>query len=312
MPNLTRLAAQAATAILKRLLARLEPGDRSWLARQSVGERGERDTRALVDFCYGAIRGWKNSEFDIHTNGEAALLQRLRPMSFRTVMDVGANIGEWSLAVLQCMPESCVHAFEIAPDTSEKLAHNLANWGARIIVNRYGLGDSEGEFTLYYTPESDTASSLVAKAMTVAAANHGISRVQQLTVPVTTGDDYVQRNHVSKIDLLKIDVEGADLSVLKGFQKSFENRIIEMVQFEYGLVNLKTRIFLEDFYEFFSRHDFIVGKLFPQGVAFKPYALEDEDFIGLNFVACRKDRADLIAAIRCAALSLDTSRASSP
>jgi hypothetical protein len=71
---------------------------------------------------------------------------------------------------------------------------------------------------------------------------------------------------------------------------------------------LKIRTLLEDFYNFFSRHGFIVGKLLPHGVGFKQYALEDDDFIGLNFVACRQDRADLIDAIGCAALSLDTSR----
>jgi len=79
MPNVTRLAAQATLAVLKELLVRLEPGDRSWLARNSVSARDRSDVRALVDFGYGTIRGWKNSEYDIKVNGEAALLERLRP-----------------------------------------------------------------------------------------------------------------------------------------------------------------------------------------------------------------------------------------
>jgi FkbM family methyltransferase len=308
MPNFTRLAAQAIVTILKQLLVRLEPGDRSWLARNSVSARGSREVRGLVDFSYGTIRGWKNSEFDIHTNGEATLLDRIRPLAPRVVFDVGANIGEWSLAALKSIPGATVHAFEIAPPTAEKFARNAAGCGGRLVINRCGLSDAEGNFTLYYTPESDTASSLIGEAMAVAASNHGFTEVQELTVPVTTGDSYMRQNGVSRIDLLKIDVEGAELSVLKGFQSAFESHSIDLVQFEYGMVNLKIRTFLEDFYEFFSRHGFVVGKLLPHGVGFKPYALEDEDFIGLNFVACRQDRADLIAAIGCEALSLDTSR----
>jgi FkbM family methyltransferase len=308
MPNIKRLAAQTAVIVLKQLLVRLKPEDRSWLARHSVSARGNRDVRALVDFSYGTIRGWKNSEFDIQVNGEASLLDRIQRTTPRTVMDVGANIGEWSLAALNSMPGATVHAFEIAPATAAKFVCNSAGYGDRLVINRFGLSDTEGEFTLYYTPESDTASSLMGEAMAVAASNHGITRVEELTVPVTTGDSYMRQRGLSRIDLLKIDVEGAELSVLRGFQTAFDNNLIDLVQFEYGMVNLKIRTFLGDFYDFFSRHGFVVGKLLPHGVGFKPYTLEDEDFIGLNFVACRRDRADLIAAIGCEPLSLDTSR----
>ncbi len=306
MPNIKRLAAQATLALLKQLLVRLEPGDRSWLARHCVSERQSRDVRALVDFGYGTIRGWKNSEFDIEVNGESILLARLAALSPRVVFDVGANVGEWSLAALKHLPEATVHAFEIAPATALKLVQNTDGVSERLVINRSGLSDVKGDFTLYYTPESDTASSLVAKAMEVAASNHGFTQIQELKVPVTTGDDYIRQYDLPRIDFLKIDVEGAELSVLNGFKNAFRNNMINLVQFEYGLVNLKTRVFLEDFYAFFSEHGFVVGKLLPQGVGFKPYALEDEDFIGLNFIACRKDRKDLITAIGCEPLSLST------
>ena len=70
---------------------------------------------------FGAIRGWKNSEFDIDVNGEATSMKRLRPLSPRTLLDVGANIGDWSLAALNDLPDATVHAFEIAPATAAKL-----------------------------------------------------------------------------------------------------------------------------------------------------------------------------------------------
>ena len=136
------------------------------------------------------------------------------------MIDAGANVGEWSLAALRSFPEATVHAFEkeIAPATSDKLAANTRGSGDRLVLNRVGLGEEEGDFTLYYTPESDTASSTVSMAMNVAAANHGFTQIQELTVPVTTGDAYMRQHGLSRIDILKIDVEGAELSVLKGFE----------------------------------------------------------------------------------------------
>jgi FkbM family methyltransferase len=304
MPNVTRIAANISVNILKQLLARLEPGDRSWLARHVVSARDSQEVRALVDFSYGTIRGWKNSEFDVETNGETALLQRLQPFSPRTVMDVGANVGEWSLAALKYLPEATVHAFEIAPATAAELVQNTQGFANRLVINRCGLSDADGDFTLFYTPESNTASSLVSQAIEIAAQSHGFSQVQELTVPVTTGDRYMHQHGLTHVDVLKIDVEGAELPVLKGFQTAFDRGAIDVVQFEYGLVNLKIRTFLEDFHGFFSSKGFAVGKLLPHGVGFKPFALEDEDFIGLNFVACRRDRTDLIVAIGCPPLSL--------
>ncbi len=304
MPNLTRIAAAMGIACLKAMLARLSPGDRSWLARKVVQDRESQAVRALVDFSYGTIRGWKNSGFDIHANGEAALLSRLRPFSPRMVLDVGANVGDWTMCVLELLPEASVHAFEIAPATSAILNRNIAAVAGRVQANSIGLSDQAGTITLFYTPESDTASTTVARAVDIAAVNHGVRDVQELTVPVTTGDAYLREHAIDHVDLLKIDVEGAELSVLQGFGEAFAREMVDLVQFEYGLVNLRTRTLLEDFYAFLEPRGFVIGKVYPHGVGFKPYDIADEDFIGLNFIACRRSRPDLINAIGCAPLRL--------
>ena len=254
---------------------------------------------------FGAIRGWKNSEFDIDVNGEATSMKRLRSLSPRILLDVGANIGDWSLAALKYLPDATVHAFKIAPATAAKLIANARDVGDRLIVNAFGLGDATGELTLYYTPESDTASSTVSLAMDVARPNHGVTQVEEMKAPITTGDSYMAEHGLTHIDFPKIDVEGAASSVLNGFGGAFERNEIDLVQFGYGQVNLRTRVFLEDFCQFFAKYGFLIGKLLPEGGGFKPFEVSDEDFIGLNFIACRADRGDLISAIGCPALSLN-------
>lgn len=78
---------------------------------------------------------------------------------------------------------------------------------------------------------------------------------------------------IPHVDLLKIDVEGAEMSVLTGLGGACNCKAVDLVQFEYGRINLATRHFLQDFYGYLTNRGFVVGKIFREGVAFKPYDL---------------------------------------
>jgi hypothetical protein len=49
-----------------------------------------------------------------------------------------------------------------------------------------------------------------------------------------------------------------------------------------------------DFHEYFEARGYAVGKIYPRGVDFRPYAVSDEDFRGPNYLACRKDKPEYI------------------
>lgn len=306
MPPLSRTAANVAAILLKTLIARTPPGSRSWLARRLMQDRFDPRTRALADFCTQALHAWQNRQYVVEHNGEAALLGRLRPFAPRLLIDAGANVGDWSLAACQALPDAVVHAFEIAETTADVLSRNTSAHAGRVVINRLGLGESEGEITLYMTPQNDTAASTVRDAAAFSAADQGLTQLIEVPARVTTGDAYLQRAGITHVDLLKIDVEGAEFPVLYGFSDAFAAGAIDLVQFEYGKLNLSTRQFLGDFWRFFTDRGFIVGKLYPEGVAFKDYDLDDEDFIGPNYIACRAARADIVAALRCPPLKVAT------
>jgi hypothetical protein len=60
---------------------------------------------------------------------------------------------------------------------------------------------------------------------------------------------------IEHIDLLKLDVEGHELEVLKGAQQLFASGRVATVSFEFGGCNIDSRTYLRDFFEFFSaRH----------------------------------------------------------
>ena len=99
---------------------------------------------------------------------------------------------------------------------------------------------------------------------------------------------------IENIDLLKIDVEGAEPSVLSGFGDGIHPNKTPVVQFEYGRVNIENKFLLRDSYIYFRERGYLVGKLLQEGVRTREYSAWDEDFLGPNYVAIRPDLAPLL------------------
>lgn len=104
----------------------------------------------------------------------------------------------------------------------------------------------------------------------------------------------MKENNISHIDLLKMDIEGAEFDALYGFEKSLAGGKIKAIQFEYGYINITTKKLLIDYYNLFESHDYILGKIFPKNVEFRKYDFKYEDFIGPNFIAVKKSEIELI------------------
>jgi FkbM family methyltransferase len=241
--------------------------------------------RLLAGFCDKIIKSYENSNYDVYTNGEYYVLKQLSQTNPKVVFDVGANVGDWALMVNKAHPNAAIHCFEIVPSTFEELREQSQN-NSQIILNKLGLSDREGSVEVRYFPENSTLS-------TTLDYPHSLESVK-VECSVTTGDLYVKRNGIEHIDLLKIDVEGAEHLILKGFKECFENNRISIVQFEYGYANILSRFLLRDHYEFFTERGYRVGKIYPNYIDFKDYELTDENFIGPNYLAVHSTREDLI------------------
>ncbi len=115
---------------------------------------------------------------------------------------------------------------------------------------------------------------------------------------VSTGDIALDELSLPGVDLLKIDVEGAEMAVLRGFGGALERRAIRAIQFEYGYAAVFSHALLVDFYRLLEPLGYVIGRLSSDGVAFAPYRLEDENFFGPNFVAVQASDTDLARRIR--------------
>lgn len=227
----------------------------------------------------------ENWDYDIDYNGERWLARQLAGHhKLSNVFDVGANGGEWAAMALEENPEARIHCFEICPPTFQRLASRFGGRkipDKKIILNPFGLSDANSEVKVRYFPEGDAGSTL----LEIETATTAAQRMEIINATVIRGKDYCARHGLASIDLLKLDVEGAEHLVLQGFDDLIHPKTIPVVQFEYGMANIITKFLLRDFYTFFQTRGYKVGKLFPNAVRFCAYRLSDENFLGPNYVA---------------------------
>jgi len=229
----------------------------------------------------------ENFNYDFDTNGESWLLQTLaRQGCLGTVFDVGANHGDWAARVLEANPNASVHCFEICPPTFQKLSKHLSASKGKIILNPFGLSDAPGEIKIKYCPDGDGITTMFDVVLP--------GNVEAVNAKVASGKDYCAEQGIKSIDLLKMDVEGAEHLVLKGFGDLLVPDNVPVVQFEYGMLNILTKFLLRDFYQFFEGRGYKVGKLFPRFVRFREYRFQDEDFRGPNYIAASPRITDLL------------------
>lgn len=127
-------------------------------------------------------------------------------------VDVGANIGSHAINAARLVgPTGSVFAFEADPDTYRLLDENIKSNGLRnIVLKQSCVSDHVG--TLSFYKHKDSAKSSI------------VDRGEKLsvTLPSDTLDNLIPAN--TKIDILKVDVEGAELSVLRGARAVFTGR----------------------------------------------------------------------------------------
>lgn len=248
--------------------------------RRSAPIRGLHHLAAFIEASYC------NEGSDLGANGESALLARLAETNPRIVLDVGANRGDWVLEALRYLPKCRIDAFEVAPVTFAHLSetvkqHDIAH---RVTLNPFGLAEFDGNVEMYYFPDHPE--------LTCDMPRHAGHSSTPFSATVRSGDGYLRSLGIDKVDYLKIDVEGAEHRVLKGFSEALQARRIQSLQFEYGAFSIDTRILLRDYYTLLSPN-YWVGKIYPSYVEFADYDWRQEDYRFANYCAVSKSRPDL-------------------
>lgn len=129
------------------------------------------------------------------------------------IVDLGANHGGWSSAVLKVVPRARIVAVEPAPEPGRKLAARFAD-DDRVTVERLAVAAEKGTAEFHLTAHSHNSSLRVPDAtMKERYADRGWGIAETIQVETTTVDEIVGDREVA---LLKIDVQGAEREVLAG------------------------------------------------------------------------------------------------
>jgi len=129
------------------------------------------------------------------------------------IVDVGGNFGWYSCHLQASLPVGGeLHVFEPVPAVREELLKNLAlnpREGVKTVVTGACLSDAAGEVVLHVPHKHGSAFASLRNQ------NYD-GGFEVVAVQAMTLDSYCRENNITHIDLLKVDVEGAELQVLQG------------------------------------------------------------------------------------------------
>ena len=183
--------------------------------------------------CFLRERSVPASYMDVERAEQTFYIQYLR--EGMTVFDVGANVGELALLFSRFVGErGRVYAFEAGNGTFQRLTTLCQVAAVRnVSVNHLALADKEGSVHLHvYEDDHSGWNSLAQRPLQNYEIN--VKPVRTEEVVASTVDAYCEMHGIGNIDLLKIDVEGAEYQVLLGARRMLQARRIRCCTFEFG------------------------------------------------------------------------------
>jgi FkbM family methyltransferase len=200
------------------------------------------------------------------TNGEKNMVNfLLSNCKIKTVVDVGANTGQYLGELLQTVKEQnlllpTIHTFEPAQKTFQLLTQNFKHH-ENIQFYNLALSNEQGVVSFFETEELGEMSSVIERS------DGKYHRSYQ--VKVETMDNLFA--HLPTLDFVKIDTEGNDFNVLLGATKLLEQKKIRYLQVEYG-----------DNWRF-AGHTFIYFRNYMEKLGYKVFLIRPDGCYTLNY-----------------------------
>lgn len=191
---------------------------------------------------------------DPETNGEKWFYETIKD-EISVIFDVGCRTD-----TLFYDFKGEVHFFDPVVDFITQLKKNYIFKNSSSFFNTVGLGNDSIE--TYYYPRYQSFCNRLESCKVDDSPN-------KIKLQIIKAEDYINTNNVKNVDFLKIDTEGYELEVLKGFENYLQN--IKYIQFEYGGTYLDKNIKLID----------VIDCLRKQGFCFF-YYLSNNNLIPIN------------------------------
>jgi len=197
----------------------------------------------------------------IFTNRELVHeLSRLAPyrqwissLGLRTVIDVGAYLGSFTFAMRMILPKVQLYCFDPLEENIAQVNENLGKWG-QLGTFQCALGDKRGEVE-FNLNDFRASSSILEMDPFHRKTFPETKHVHKEKVPIALLDDFLPDMKLKKMTLLKIDVQGFELNVLKGGAKLLKQVDYLLLEVTYHTL-YKGQPLFGDIYKFLIRHGF--------------------------------------------------------
>ncbi len=172
-----------------------------------------------------------------HTDSLYQLSNILKRKSKSVILDVGAHNGETIKKIKTISAKSIVHSFEPSAENYERALKISKSYSQSFVYN-FGLGEKNGMFEFFHNDSSTTSSFLpLVEGNPFGKYWEYIDQVKlkkKVKLKLMSLDQWITTQDIRDIDLLKIDTQGFELSVLKGSvnllsSKKIRNIILEIM-----------------------------------------------------------------------------------
>ena len=150
----------------------------------------------------------------------------------KVAFDIGANNGWFSYFLKKRFPEAQLYIFEPFPDLVPIIHANLNGFDNYEIIEAAVSDKDDSEVSFYINPASLQTNSLIESSVAPGRKN---KQIQKISVPTITLDRFIKEKGIKCVDVMKVDVQGAEYRVLEGGKQTLsitKNALFEACMFD--------------------------------------------------------------------------------
>ena len=182
----------------------------------------------------------------------------------KVIFDIGANIGQTVDFYRDIYPNSKIYTFEPVPSTFNELQKHCSG-KADVFPFNIAFGESAESRKIKVIKNSNSVTNSINDAFqsNLESSDQGFDEVE---IRIETLDDFVSREGINQIDLLKIDTEGFEVPVLNGAKKLLSSGKVSAIICEAGFIKSNTRnTYFGDINEILDGYDYALFGIYEMG-----------------------------------------------
>lgn len=179
------------------------------------------------------------------------------------IFDVGANIGLTVAEYKRFFPKATIYGFEPSEDSFTQLLENCKKLES-IYLYKLAISDQTGEHEFYINEFCMSNSLLKVSSQSDKYVDSNLTRnLGSTKVKTITLDEFCQQQSITRINILKMDIQGGELNALKGSVNLLKEQSIDLIYTEVLFAELyKNQGYFFEVYSFLIQYGYILYKIY--------------------------------------------------